>query len=163
MDMRVRLANGWCVHVPQDMPPVPAKGEASGAQDQELNMNDSRKEHCFAATAATLGVDAASEGTVEQRTSYGSGGTFGPGDAAYATGGLESVPVLLGLDPALVPVPQLPDGVTEEESLSMSTLSAVLDAYYRTIPPSVRGEYVAQVMRYAGEKAGQLIRICSEH
>ena len=144
-------------------------------------MNDSRKDirlatslHALAGTPSPLprseaeaqpapeasgALDAAGAAALSPRLEALGGEGLRPGIHAP----LEFLPALLGFGEATIPVPNLPEGISEEESLSMSTLSSVLTAYYRTLPESVRDEYVSQVMRFAGEKAGQLIRICSEH
>lgn len=56
------------------------------------------------------------------------------------------------------PVPRIPEGIPEEHGLSLGALGVLLNAYHRTLPPALREEYVRQVMKFAGEKAGQLIR-----
>ncbi len=151
-------------------------------------MNDSRKDLLSATTlsvetaiAAAVAGEGVREGRVAESAveeSLGSGGedpVMGmqpleePGMTSAGLGvfgagrPLEFLPAFLGIGDIPTPVPRLPEGVSEEESVSMGTLSSVLTAYYRTLPECMRGEYVAQVMRFAGEKAGQLIRICSEH
>ncbi len=137
-------------------------------------MNDSRKDAhlvatqpAYAGNASILSHPEPEADTLLEPSTVADAvdrGALNPGSSlSEVNAPLEFLPALLGIGEESIPVPLLPEGISEEESLSMSTLSSVLTAYYRTLPESVRGEYVSQVMRFAGEKAGQLIRICSEH
>ncbi len=57
-----------------------------------------------------------------------------------------------------IPMPCIPEGIPDEAGTSLGALAAVLVAYHRIVPASLKDEYVRQVMKLAGEKAGQLIR-----
>lgn len=55
--------------------------------------------------------------------------------------------------------PRLPEGIPEEEGTSLGALAHVLVAYHKTVPRHLRDEYVRQLMKFAGEKAGQMLRM----
>jgi len=61
------------------------------------------------------------------------------------------------------PVPRIPEGIPEEDSNSLGALASVLPAYHEALPSSLQSEYVRQLMKFAGEKAGQLIRMIAEN
>jgi len=62
------------------------------------------------------------------------------------------------LTPETAPMPQIPEGLSEEEGSSEASLMALVMSYYRVVPAVKRRAYVRQVMKCAGECAGRMVR-----
>ena len=64
----------------------------------------------------------------------------------------------LSPDPLQCPLPHIPDGLCQEREGSVRSLATMVVAYHETVPVAMQEEFIRQVMKFAGEKAGQLIR-----
>lgn len=57
-----------------------------------------------------------------------------------------------------LPFPHLPAGLAAEPENSVRSLATMVVAYHETLSRDDQAEFVRQVMKFAGEKAGQLLR-----
>lgn len=57
-----------------------------------------------------------------------------------------------------IPLPHLPMGLVDESEDSVRSLATMVVAYHQTVPSELQEEFIRQVMKFAGEQAGQLIR-----
>lgn len=55
-------------------------------------------------------------------------------------------------------LPHIPEGLSQEGEDSVRSLATMVVAYHQTVPQELQEEFIRQVMKFAGEKAGQLIR-----
>lgn len=61
-------------------------------------------------------------------------------------------------EPLQCPLPHIPEGLCQEHEGSVRSLATMVVAYHETVPLALQEEFIRQVMKFAGEKAGQLIR-----